>query len=225
MTAADGHRGVIGLRVPGSLAYRHLAIRFVTHACKIAQESVQDGDEADFEPEVISAFGEAFNNVAVHGFRDVTPEPVYIEIDWDAEKLVITMTDSGKTFDPASVSPPDLDELPENGMGLFIMTSCMDVVDYQAGPPNVLRMVKMRQRRDGMLPPEPAPYDRAGRDSDGGLGVLGALAGLADQEVARERYDALAESDRGSGIEVIEPAAPGEAGRIAGGWRRSARTT
>jgi hypothetical protein len=39
-------------------------------------------------------------------------------------------------------------------MGLFIIRSFMDEVDYQAGPPNVLRMVKRRaSRAEGEIAP------------------------------------------------------------------------
>lgn len=200
MTAADGLMGVIGLRVPGAIAYRHLAIRLVSTACKMALESAGtadsgDGGEPDFEAEVVSAFGEAFNNVAVHGYRDRTPEPVQIEVDWDAEKLTITMIDTGRTFDPESVAPPDLDDLPESGMGLFIMTSCMDEVDYRPGPPNVLRLVKMRHR-EGVLPPAPPDGDR--RSFEG----VAPVYTLVSAEPSFE-------GERGSGIELIEPSLDG----------------
>lgn len=146
MTASGLVEGVIGLHVPGALAYRHLALRLVSTACKMALESDADAEPADFEPEVVSAVGEAFNNVALHGYAGVTPGQVQIEVEWDRERLVVTMVDSGSTFDPSSVAPPKLDEMPERGMGLFIMTSCMDEVDYQPGPPHVLRLVKLRRR-------------------------------------------------------------------------------
>ena len=147
--AAEAISGVIGLRVPGALAYRHLAIRLVSTACKMALDvpaervsfTPPEGTD-DFEAEVVSAFGEAFNNIAVHGFEGCPPGPVQIEVGWDDEKLIITCVDSGQTFDPDAVAPPALDELPEHGMGLFIMRSCMDEVVYQPGPPNVLRLVK-----------------------------------------------------------------------------------
>jgi serine/threonine-protein kinase RsbW len=142
--------GVIGLRVPGALAYRHLAIRLVSTACKMALETPAErvsftppDTTDDFEAEVVSAFGEAFNNIAVHGFAGLPPGPVQIEVGWDEEKLVITCVDAGRTFDPDAVALPALDELPEHGMGLFIMRSCMDEVAYQPGPPNVLRLVKL----------------------------------------------------------------------------------
>lgn len=155
MTEADGHMGVIGLRVPGAIGYRHLAIRLVSTACKMALESELDGVDPNFEPEVVSAFGEAFNNVAVHGYRDLPAAPVQIEVGWDSERLVITMIDTGRTFDPDTVAPPNLDDLPESGMGIFIMKACMDEVEYRPGPPNVLRLVKVRRSRDGLLPPDP----------------------------------------------------------------------
>lgn len=202
--------GVIGLRVPGAITYRHLAIRLVSTACKMALDDQVASDaqgtqgtqtarfDRDFEPEVVSAVGEAFNNIAVHGFRDLEPGPVQIEVDWDDEKLAITMIDSGRTYDPSTVVAPDLAALPESGMGLFIMTSCMDVVDYRAGPPNVLRLVKNR-RREGVLP-APSPESASPRDEAGGVDVSAATSSDADPESA---------GDRRSGVEII---GTGEAG-------------
>src|SRR5262245_43149596 len=106
------------------------------------QDAGDDGD--DFGAQAVSAFGEAFNNVAIHGFRGMPVGDVDIEISWTPEQLVIEMTDSGRSFDPDTVEPPVLDELPEGGMGIFIMRSFMDEVVYKPGPPNVLRLSKRR---------------------------------------------------------------------------------
>jgi serine/threonine-protein kinase RsbW len=166
VSTVPGVHGVIGLRVPGAIAYRNLAIRVVSTACKMALETNLAGAhgeaDGDFEAEVVSAFGEAFNNIAVHGFRDLPPQSVQIEVDWDDEKISITFVDNGHIYDPALVAAPDLDELPEHGMGLFIIRSCMDRVDYQPGPPNVLRLVKLRTRsRWGVPPPPPTSSEQA----------------------------------------------------------------
>lgn len=222
MTAANGQTGVIGLRVPGSLAYRHLAIRFVTTACKIALEAAEE--HVDFEPEVVSAFGEAFNNVAVHSYRDAEAAPIQIEVDWDDEKLVIVMIDTGRTFDPATVAPPELEALPESGMGLFIMTSCMDVVDYRPGPPNVLRMVKLRQR-EGLLPPAPRSSGE-GRRADPGSGPADGCTGASRDALAPGGMDDdRTAGDRGSGVEEVIGAVdsstpPGDGGQSV--WRMKA---
>lgn len=183
MNAPAELMGVMGLHVPGTIAYRHLAIRLVSTACKMAC----DASEPTFEAEVVSAFGEAFNNVAVHGHRGLAPASVQIEIDWDDDKLTITMIDSGHTFDPNEVAPPNLDELPERGMGWFIMTSCMDDVDYRPGPPNVLRMAKLRRGRDRLRSPSP----------EGGP-ITG--SGVNDESPHAEPKD----GDRSSGVAVID---------------------
>jgi serine/threonine-protein kinase RsbW len=202
--------GRIGLRVPGAIGYRHLAIRIVSTACKMALEGTS-GEDDDFENEVVSAFGEAFNNVAVHGYRGLVPGSIQIEVDWDDARLMITVIDTGRTFDPGAVAPPNLDELPESGMGLYIMHRCMDELDYSPGPPNVLRLVKLRRRRGGMLPPAPPEgTDPAGGDRGSGVDVIaGTLrAGnvVSAPSTAGRRMSAVASHDG--------------AGRVAEGSRR-----
>jgi serine/threonine-protein kinase RsbW len=106
--------------------------------------SVAPSDE-DFEDQTISAFGEAFNNIAIHGYRTGPPGDVDIEIESNEDGIVIRMMDTGRSFDPATADIPPMDDLPESGMGLFIIKSFMDEVDYCPGTPNVLRLVKRRE--------------------------------------------------------------------------------
>jgi serine/threonine-protein kinase RsbW len=135
---------VIELRVPGELSYRDIAMRVVSAACKLVPKEVcPTKDEIDFTHQVISAFGEAFNNAVLHGYGD-TDQPGWVEIHVfvEAERLVIKVHDQGQSFDPDSVPLPDLEGLPESGMGLFIMRQFMDEVLYHAGETNVLTLVK-----------------------------------------------------------------------------------
>lgn len=225
---------MIRLRVPGSLTYRHLALRVVSAACKMAapgdavrgagDEPDDDaelggalgrhahpdaafadthadtgdagdfgvggsegwgeagdlggagGDEAltaeEFEAQTLSAFGEAFNNIAIHGYRGGTPGDVDIEIETDEEGIVIRLMDTGSSFDPNCVAVPDMADLPESGMGLFIINSFMDEVDYRPGRPNVLRLAK---RRDGRA----RLGDGAGDGEDGDARGAAHAAGAA----------------------------------------------
>ena len=133
---------MILLRVPGTLEYRNLALRAVSEACRIAQHDEWEG--ASLEAQTVSALGEAFNNIAIHSYAGRPPGDVIVEITWTRDEIVMQITDSGASFDPEEVELPDLDALPEGGMGLFIIRSFMDEVDYHAGPPNVLRLVKRR---------------------------------------------------------------------------------
>lgn len=164
---------LIRLCVPGTLSYRNIAVRVVTDACKRVGrpdcEVSYDGDGDDeFEAQVVSAFGEAFNNLAIHGYApgydgateaSETPKAagtVDITIEIDNDSISIEMVDSGRIFDPHAVPYPVLEHLPENGMGLFIIRSFIDELSYEPGPPNRLRMFKRRRGTldgDDELPP------------------------------------------------------------------------
>jgi serine/threonine-protein kinase RsbW len=128
---------VIHVRIPGSLRYRDLAVRAVAAASKL----VGTGDR-NFDDEVVSAFGEAFNNVAMHAYADRPPGDVEIEIEVGGDYLTIRVKDRGASFCVEDVPDPDLESLPESGMGIYIMRSFMDEVTYRPGDPNVLSMTK-----------------------------------------------------------------------------------
>ena len=93
----------------------------------------------------MSAIGEAFNNIAMHGYGGAATGRVDLELTPAPGCLTMVLRDTGKSFDPQAVPPPDLVHLPESGMGLYIIRSFMDVVEYTPGgegKPNVLRLVK-----------------------------------------------------------------------------------
>jgi serine/threonine-protein kinase RsbW len=135
---------VIWLKLPGRLRYRDLAVRVVAAACKLVggeAELAATAKARDFDDEVVSAFGEAFNNIAQHGYRDRMGD-VEIKIDPTLDQIQIRIEDFGTSFDPGHAPSPDLDALPESGMGIFIMRSFVDEVSYRPGHPNVLVLTK-----------------------------------------------------------------------------------
>lgn len=139
---------MIRLRVPGALGYRDLFLRVVAAACKLsrgepAESSRPSPAQAEFDSHVISAAGEAFNNICIHGYREREGD-IDAEIDPRPDGIVIRLVDTGATFNPLDHPPPSLESLHESGMGLFIMKSFMEVA-YEGGPPNVLRLTKRRQ--------------------------------------------------------------------------------
>ena len=150
---------VIRLRVPGNLRYRDLAVRVVAAACKLVgreEAGEEGGDEAparedrSFDAAVVSAFGEAFNNVAIHSYRGKKGD-LEIEIEVFPDHITIRLIDYGATFDPMLVPEPDLAALPESGMGIYIMRSFMDQVTYKSGSPNVLSMTKYLNKSSRQL--------------------------------------------------------------------------
>jgi serine/threonine-protein kinase RsbW len=133
---------MIRLSVPSKLEYRDLAIRMVASACKLVPHA-----RDDFSHGVISAFSEALNNVVLHGYGSEQGE-IGIEVELGHDHLTIRLTDYGRSFDPAAAPPPDLESLPESGLGVFIMRSFMDHVTYAAGVPNTLSMTKYLVTRE-----------------------------------------------------------------------------
>jgi serine/threonine-protein kinase RsbW len=143
---------MIRLRVPGALKYRDLAVRAVAAACKLVGPDAAPPPPHGrriFDDQVISAFGEAFNNAAVHAYGGQAPGEVEIEMEIGADAITISMRDYGNSFDIEHVPEPDLDALPESGLGIYIIKSFMDEVDYRAGEPNELRMKKRLVRSGG----------------------------------------------------------------------------
>ena len=76
--------------------------------------------------------------------------------------MEIEILEYGESFDIAIVTAPDLDSLPESGMGLFIVRSCVDELWYEPGEPNTWSLVKYRSlaaehARKSSLHSAPAP--------------------------------------------------------------------
>ena len=135
---------MITLRLPAVFAYRDLVTRAVATGCKVASQDAgaDDSQAEDLSNAMVSAVGEAFNNVVDHAYESRGDGDVTIVIDSNDDHLTVTMTDDGRPFDIAAVPEPDLAALPESGMGLYIMRSFVDDLAYAPGPPNVLTMRK-----------------------------------------------------------------------------------
>jgi serine/threonine-protein kinase RsbW len=127
--------------VPARLEYRDAARGFLDFVCRRLFE--QGAMEAEAAHQVVSAFVEAFNNAVVHAYRDLDPGSVEIDLRVDADAIELQVCDHGRAFRIEEVKEPDLDALPEGGLGIYIIKQFMDHVHYEAAPGrNVLRMSK-----------------------------------------------------------------------------------
>lgn len=111
---------------------------------------------------MISAFVEGFNNAVIHGHQIQPDSPIQVGMKVTDTYLEVRIADRGRPFAPEQVPEPDLDALPEGGLGLFIMRNFMDHVRYERnGDENVLIMTK---RIEGAEPPGTAQSVRAGEE-------------------------------------------------------------
>jgi serine/threonine-protein kinase RsbW len=133
--------GEIRMTVLGTLEHRDVVLRAVSAACKLVTVPPQTGSWQDFQVQVVSAVSEAFNNLVLHGYRGRRDGRIDLSIRPGEGRIDIEVRDWGKGFDPKRVPAPELDSLPESGLGLFIMQSFMQM-KYRRGRPNLLTLSK-----------------------------------------------------------------------------------
>jgi serine/threonine-protein kinase RsbW len=94
------------------------------------------------------AVDEACTNVIKHAYEQEGEDHIGIIIKIDYSKLTIVVTDRGKGFNPKSLELPDMEtylaELRVGGLGIYLMKTLMDEVNYtiKPGVGNEVRMVK-----------------------------------------------------------------------------------
>jgi serine/threonine-protein kinase RsbW len=142
---------IVRLSVPATLMYRDVVLRVVASVCRLGRSGAgatqgpsRRNHVDDFDDKVLSAVGEAFNNVAIHAYSSVRGE-AKLELGFQLETLTVRLLDTGEGFDISAELGQNLEMLRESHMGLEIMVACMDEVTYvRGGPaaPNVLTMTK-----------------------------------------------------------------------------------
>jgi anti-sigma regulatory factor (Ser/Thr protein kinase) len=138
---ARGGSDAIRLRLVALLQHRDIVLRAVSAACKLVTPRPFGPAWNEFQQQVVSAVSEAFNNLVIHGYPGRSDGQVDISIRTGHGSIEIEMRDWGKGFNPTAVPLPELDTLPESGLGLYIMQSFMQV-GYRRGRPNVLKLGK-----------------------------------------------------------------------------------
>ena len=91
---------------------------------------------------------EALNNAIKHSYKGNGNEIVELEVFIENGIVKLVITDYGisrKNLDKATLDfdPSDIENLPEDGMGLFIIESLMDETNYISdGKKNVFTLIK-----------------------------------------------------------------------------------
>lgn len=94
---------------------------------------------------------EALNNAIEHAYQLATMQPVEVEISLTSGAIRIEIVDCGKPIPPDaldaacdwSLASDEIESLPTRGMGLFLIHTIMDSVEYRKdGSANRLMMTK-----------------------------------------------------------------------------------
>jgi anti-sigma regulatory factor (Ser/Thr protein kinase) len=145
---------VINLEVPAIIECRDLVLRTVSAACKLMPPAGRRGTprSSDFSSHIVSAVGEAYNSVVLHGYAERDRGTVQMQIENCADWMRVTLRDTGASLDLLQHElPPDLDALPELDLEAFIIRSFVDEVSYVPGSPNVLTLFKRLREGDAQL--------------------------------------------------------------------------
>ena len=95
----------------------------------------QPGVTQEILYDVQLAVDEACTNIVSHGYADLDPGSIILDLDVEPGQLMVTLTDFGHSFEPSSAPVPDLDapieERELGGFGLFFIQQSVDEMDYQ----------------------------------------------------------------------------------------------
>jgi len=139
----------IELRIMANPAYLAVVRQAVSRAAEVAE---LDRDEID---SVILATEEALTNVIRHSYEGPCSKPIIVKLGQIVDKkgqpraLEILIRDFGKQVNPKCIKGRDLDEIKPGGLGVHIIRSVMDEIDYTTAEPAgmQLRMVKYLKNR------------------------------------------------------------------------------
>ena len=100
------------------------------------------------------AVEEACTNIIIHGYAGMNPGSIILRLDFEGQRVAVTLTDFGHPFEPCEPPVPDVKANLEagvtGGFGLFLIYQTMDSVGYRtAEDGNHLTFVKkLRARQD-----------------------------------------------------------------------------
>jgi serine/threonine-protein kinase RsbW len=99
------------------------------------------------------AVGEICNNVIKHAYAGQPGRPISIALSAFADRLIVDVEDEGAPYDPRGYQPPDLDAVPERGMGLFLVRRSVDEVEFDTARPQGTPWTLVKYRGKPVVPP------------------------------------------------------------------------
>ncbi|HLW37324.1 MAG TPA: ATP-binding protein [Candidatus Eremiobacteraceae bacterium] len=123
--AADEEVNVVELRIPSRAEWVGVARLAVAGIASRLQFSIEDIEDLKL------AVAEACTNCIQHASGS---EAVRISCAIHPDRIVVTVQDSGKGFAGGGLAPKELGEPKVGGLGVFLIRSLMDDVDYELNP-------------------------------------------------------------------------------------------
>lgn len=92
----------------------------------------------DIAGDIVLAVDEACTNIIKHAYKFIPDGDITIKLKYSEKKITVEITDQGSPFSPDTVPTPDLkkyfEEKRVGGLGMYLMKSLMDDVNYKSVP-------------------------------------------------------------------------------------------
>lgn len=108
---------------------------------KINKEVREILEDEGVEPYILNAFEicimESVNNVIKHAYKEQKDKPICVKLKIDSKSIEMEIIDEGEPRSKFEIpdldfDPKDINNLPESGMGLYIMKQLMDELTYNS---------------------------------------------------------------------------------------------
>jgi serine/threonine-protein kinase RsbW len=134
--AEDG--GLVELRIPSRAEWVGVARLAIAGIASRLQFSIEDIEDLKL------AVAEACTNCIQHASES---DSISISCRILADKLIMRVEDSGKVASHASLAPKQLGEPKVGGLGVFLIRSLMDDVEYELEPGSGTRLTMTKYLR------------------------------------------------------------------------------
>lgn len=99
--------------------------------------------------DVLLAVDEICTNIITHGYADMDPGSIILNVEVVPQALLVTIEDFGHAFEPVEPPAPNaaasLEEREIGGLGLFFVFSAVDDIQYESSAVgNTTRLIKKR---------------------------------------------------------------------------------
>jgi serine/threonine-protein kinase RsbW len=127
----------------------HLHIQSQTEKLSLVRDFVgaaaqQFGFDEESTGKIMLAVDEACTNIIKHSYEYVPNKDIDLEIRTNGKKFEIVITHRGKSFDPNAIKSPNMREylshFQRGGLGMHLMRSLMDKVEYKTFPDSINRV-------------------------------------------------------------------------------------
>ena len=86
------------------------------------------GVDRSTQSALVLAVGELCANSIEHAYEGRGGEPIHVSVRGFDDRLLIEVEDFGRAFDPARYVEPDLDSVPDHGLGIHLVHRIADSV-------------------------------------------------------------------------------------------------